>query len=99
MSGATSLLHEFTIDRNFIMHESPHVLLLLFCLPSCISGRDIKIEMMETKLLLSLLLSGMTVRWRDDFVIFFSNSFLFPFSSQTHFTFPFSFSCFTRIKI
>ena len=69
------------------------------CLPSCIFGGDIKIEMMETKLLLSLLLSGMMVRWRDDFVIFFSNSFLFPFSSQTRFIFPFSFSSVTRIKI
>ena len=49
---------------------------------------DIKIEIMESKLLLSLLLSGITVRWRDDFVIFFSNSFLFPFSSQTQWTKP-----------
>ena len=39
MSWVTSLLHEFTIDRNFIMHESPHVLLLLFFLPSYIFGR------------------------------------------------------------
>ena len=25
MSGATSLFHEFTIDKNSIMHQSPHV--------------------------------------------------------------------------
>ena len=35
-------------------------------IPSCIFVRDIKIEMMESKLLISLLLSGMTVKWRDD---------------------------------
>ena len=98
MSGATSLLHEFAIDKNFIMHQSPHVYLIKkiiiigivenICLPSYVFGRHIKIEMMESKLLVSLLLSGMTVKWRDDFVIsspthfsshFLPNSFYFPF--------------------
>ena len=30
MSEATSLLHEFIIDMNSIMHQSPYVILLLF---------------------------------------------------------------------
>ena len=46
------------------------------CLPSWIFGGHIKIEMMESKLLISLLLSGMTVKWRDDL----------QFSSPTHFS-------------